>query len=62
MYGCDCDYLYSIKCLFKERPMTLMGAVFIASIFIFALLLRMAERDLIYYYPKILGKEDSQNL
>lgn len=46
MYGCKNDYLFAIKCLFKDSPMMLMGAVFIGSIMIFALLLRMAERSL----------------
>lgn len=62
MYGCSADYLYSIKCLFQDRPMTLMGAVFLASIFIFALMLRMAERSLNYEYPKHFNQPDPQDL
>lgn len=42
--------------------MTLMGAVFIISIMLFALLIRMAERCLNDYYPEVFGREDPQNL
>lgn len=45
MYGCEANYLYSIKCLFKDSPMLLIGIVFICSILIFSLSLRIAERD-----------------
>ena len=45
MYGCESNYLYAIKCLFKDTPMFLIGIVFICSILIFALSLRIAERD-----------------
>jgi hypothetical protein len=45
MYGCEGNYLYAIKCLFKDTPMLLIGIVFISSIIIFALSLRIAERD-----------------
>ena len=45
MYGCECNYLYAIKCLFKDNPMVLIGIVFISSIIIFALSLRIAERN-----------------
>jgi len=45
MYGCEANYLYAIKCLFKDTPMFLIGIVFICSILIFALSLRIAERD-----------------
>ena len=51
MYGCECNYLYAIKCLFKDSPMLLIGIVFISSILIFALSLRIAERDV----PKVLA-------
>lgn len=44
MYGCESNYLYAIKCLFKDTPMLLIGIVFISSILIFALSLRIAER------------------
>jgi potassium intermediate/small conductance calcium-activated channel subfamily N protein 2 len=45
MYGCESNYLYAIKCLFKDSPMLLIGIVFICSILIFATSLRIAERD-----------------
>lgn len=51
MYGCESNYLYAIKCLFKDSPMLLIGIVFTSSIFIFALSLRIAERDV----PTILA-------
>jgi potassium intermediate/small conductance calcium-activated channel subfamily N protein 2 len=51
MYGCESDYLYAIKCLFKDSPMLLIGIVFTSSILIFALSLRIAERDV----PSVLA-------
>lgn len=49
MYGCESNYLYAIKCLFKDSPMSLIGIVFVSSILIFALGLRIAERDLVQW-------------
>ena len=56
MYGCECDYLYAIKCLFKDSPMILIGIVFMTSIFFFALSLRIAERDV----PSVLQNLNAQ--
>ena len=42
MYGCESNYLYAVKCLFKDSPMSLIGIVFVCSILIFALGLRIA--------------------
>lgn len=39
-----------------------MGIVFIMSIFLFGLLIRMAERCLNYYYPLHYGEPDPQDL
>ena len=47
MYGCESDYLYAIKCLFKDSPLCLIGLVFAISIVIFAISLRIAERYVI---------------
>lgn len=44
MYGCESDYLYAIKCLFKDTPLSLIGIVFACSICIFSISLRIAER------------------
>lgn len=44
MYGCSFDYIYAIKCLFKDSPIFLIGFVFTFSVFIFAISLRIAER------------------
>jgi hypothetical protein len=44
MYGCRSDYLFAIKCLFKDSPMTLMSIVFFVSVVFFAFGLRIAER------------------
>lgn len=62
MYGCESNYLYATKCLFKDSPMSLIGIVFVSSILIFALGLRIAERYVIDYqrnlvieYPKHMG-------
>lgn len=57
MYGCESNYLYAIKCLFKDSPMLLIGIVFVSSIMIFALSLRIAERDV----TSILAKTNSDN-
>lgn len=62
MYGCESNYLYAIKCLFKDSPLCLIGVVFAISIVIFALSLRIAERNLVIEYPKVLGKEYPANL
>lgn len=42
MYGCQSDYLYATKCLFKDSPLALIGIVFVSSVLIFALGLRIA--------------------
>lgn len=42
MYGCESNYLYAVKCLFKDSPMSLIGIVFVCSILFFALGLRIA--------------------
>ncbi len=52
MYGCEANYLYAIKCLFKDTPMLLIGIVFLCSIFIFALSLRIAERQVQVIYDQ----------
>lgn len=57
MYGCESNYLYAIKCLFKDSPMLLIGIVFVSSILIFALSLRIAERDV----TSILQQNSSSN-
>jgi len=44
MYGCKANYLFAIKCLFKDSPMMLMGIVFFVSVVFFAFGLRAAER------------------
>lgn len=49
MYGCESNYLYAIKCLFKDTPMMLIGIVFMSSILVFALSLRIAERYVLAY-------------
>ena len=52
MYGCESDYLYAIKCLFKDTPLSLIGIVFACSILIFSISLRIAERNLVIEYPR----------
>ncbi len=54
MYGCESNYLYAIKCLFKDSPMSLIGIVFVCSILIFALGLRIAERYLKYKFRNLV--------
>lgn len=44
MYGCRANYLFAVKCLFKDSPMALMGIVFFFSVVFFAIGLRIAER------------------
>lgn len=65
MYGCKASYVFAIKCLFKDTPMFLMGIVFFVSIFVFALGLRISERNLTIEDLKhagILGSQDLENL
>ncbi len=42
MYGCESDYLYAVKCLFKDSPLSFVSVVFTGSILIFAICLRIA--------------------
>lgn len=44
LYEARSDYLYAIKCLFKDYPLVLIGLFFVASIAIFSLALRISER------------------
>lgn len=44
LYEAKSDYLYSIKCLFKDYPLPLIGVFFAVSIIIFALCIRITER------------------
>lgn len=47
MYGSESNFLYAIKCLFKDSPLSLIGVVFTGSIVIFSIALRIAERNLV---------------
>lgn len=44
LYEARSDYLYAIKCLFKDYPLPLIGVFFVVSIAIFSLALRISER------------------
>ena len=46
MYGCRADYSYSLKCLFKDHPLKLIGAVYFIMAAIFAYVVYLAERPL----------------
>lgn len=41
LYEAKSDYLYAIKCLFKDYPMTLIGVFFVMSILLFAVSIRI---------------------
>ena len=60
MYGCSSDYVYAIKCLFKDSPLALIGIVFVASILIFSISLRIAERYFSVYEEILLW--NTQNI
>lgn len=61
MYGCEANYLYAIKCLFKDTPMLLIGIVFICSILIFATSLRIAERDVQAIFNQINSNSEGNS-
>lgn len=44
LYEAKSDYLYAIKCLFKDYPLPLIGVFFTISIAVFSLMLRISER------------------
>lgn len=46
MYGCRADFSFSLKCLFKDNPLTLISIFFTVSAVIFAYLIYIAERQL----------------
>lgn len=46
MYGCRADYSFSLKCLFRDNPLTLICIFFASSAIIFAYLIYVAERQL----------------
>ena len=48
IYGCDCGYLFTLKCLIKLRPTISLTFALIISIVFFASLLRIAERPTEY--------------
>ena len=44
MYGCKADFSFSLKCLFKDNPMILIGIFFTVSAMIFAFQIYLVER------------------
>ena len=45
MYMCEASQGFSLKCMFKDFPMTLVTVCFFASILLFSFALRVAERS-----------------
>lgn len=50
MYGTSADYLYAIKCLFKDRPLILISLTLGISFCNFCISLRICERYYQYIY------------
>lgn len=48
MYGCRADYSYSLKCIFKDHPLKLICIFYIFSATVFAYLVYIAERKLVF--------------
>ena len=47
MYGCRADFSYSLKCLFKEHPLKLIGLCYSLSACLFAYMVYLAERQIL---------------
>lgn len=47
MYGCQVDYSYALKCLFKEHPLKLICIMYSLTALIFAYMIYLAERQLV---------------
>lgn len=48
MYGCKADFSFSLKCMFKDNPMLLIGVLFAISATIFAFQIYLVERRAAY--------------
>ncbi len=44
MYGCQADFAFSLKCLFKDNPLILIFIFFFTSSLIFSFQIYLAER------------------
>lgn len=44
MYGCKADFSFSLKCMFKDNPLILIGIFFTISSMIFAFQIYLVER------------------
>lgn len=44
MYGCKADFSFSLKCMFKDNPMVLIGIFFTISSMVFAFQIYLVER------------------
>jgi len=44
MYGCQADFAFSLKCLFKDNPLILILIFFFTSSLMFAFQIYLAER------------------
>lgn len=51
MYGNEYGYAYTIKCTFKDAPISIMFSVFFFQSFYFGVALRVAERSLDPIFP-----------
>lgn len=52
MHGCQANYEYALKCLFKDSPALLILLFFTASIILFAYAIQLCERPLFRSHPK----------
>ncbi len=48
MYGCKADFSFSLKCMFKDNPLILIGVFFTISSMIFAFQIYLVERRAAY--------------
>lgn len=55
MHGCEANYEYALKCMFKDSPALLILLFFGASIVLFSLAIQICERPLHRAYPSALN-------
>lgn len=59
MYGCKADFSFSLKCMFKDNPMILIGIFFTISATIFAFQIYLVERRAFRENSKVIGFTDT---
>lgn len=59
MYGCKADFGFSLKCMFKDNPLFLIGAFFTISSMIFAFQIYLVERRAAYLLTGTIGMSNN---